>query len=153
MIFRFRQDISNFLCILNFPYVQIGLIRNIFTWIVDGGLTDKFNGFGWGFGLDDDGLFGLFRLLYLVLGPFGLLLGDLFTLDGIEILFAEGQLSDGDVVDDDVEVGGPLGEEVTYSVRDLVSLGEKLGCWKLGHYCSQDLVANGWQHFLLIIFA
>ncbi len=40
----------------------------------------------------------------------------------------KGQLGDGDAVDNDVEVGGPLGEDVSYWVRDLVSLGEKLGC-------------------------
>lgn len=125
----------------------------MFTWIVDGGSSDKLDGFGWGFGLDDDGLFGLLGLFDLVLGPFGLLLGDLFGLNGIEILFAKGELGDGDVVDDDVEVGCPFGEEVSDSVGDLVSLGEELGGWELGHYCSQDLVAYCWQHFLFIIFA
>lgn len=65
------------------------------------------------------------------------------TFNGFEIFLTESQFSDGQVVDNDVEVGGSLGQESFDSLRNLVSLTEQLRSRKLSHDSSEDLVAEG----------
>lgn len=49
------------------------------------------------------------------------------TLDCLQVILAEGEVGDCQVVDDDVEVRRPLGEEVLDALRHLVTLAEQLG--------------------------
>lgn len=122
------------------------------TWVVQRGLTDQFDRSGWSLGLDDRRLLGLLGLLDFIFRSFGLLLGDLFWLDSFEILFTESELSYGDVIDYDVEMGSSFREQASNSFGYLISLSQELSSGKLSNYGSQNFVANGWQNFLFVVF-
>ena len=85
--------------------------------------------------------------------PLGLLLGDLLGLDGCGVLAAEGQLRDGDIVKNDVEILGSVGQQLADHHGHLLTLGDELGGVELGHHRLEDLVADRWQHFLVKVHA
>ena len=70
----------------------------------------------------------------------------LLGLDGSGVLPAEAELGDGDVVEDDVEVPGPVGELLPYHHGDLLALRDELRGVELGDHALEHLVADGWQH-------
>jgi len=86
------------------------------------GLSEKFGGLGFTLSPDNCGLFVLQGLFDLELGSLGLLLGDLFLFDGLRELRTEVEISNGDIVELDVEVSQSFVETVSDSLTDLFSL-------------------------------
>lgn len=69
-------------------------------------------------GRNDGRLLLLLGLLDEETGLFGVLLGDLLHFDGQREFAAERQVGDGDVVEDQAELGGALGQVVGHLLRD-----------------------------------
>uniref|UniRef100_A0A480HAH8 Prohibitin-2 n=1 Tax=Sus scrofa TaxID=9823 RepID=A0A480HAH8_PIG len=93
----------------------------------------------------------LLRFFYQELGPLGFLLSHLFGFYSCCVLPAEAQLSDGDIVQDEAEVLGPLRQLPSDQQGHLGPLGDQLGGVELGHHTLEHLVDNGGQHSLLIV--
>ena len=72
----------------------------------------------------------------------------LLGLDGGGVLPAEAELGDGDVVEDDVEVPGAVGQLLADHHGDLLALRDQLRGVELGHHALQHLVADGRQHLM-----
>ena len=104
------------------------------------GLSEKFGCLGFTLSLDNSGLFVLHGLFDLELGSLSLLLGDLFLFDGLRELRAEVKVSNGDIVELDVEVSQSDVETVSDSLTDLFSL-----CQQLRSIVSSD---DGLKHFV-----
>lgn len=86
-------------------------------------VSDELCGLGFSLGFDNDGFLLLNGSLDDVLGALGLLLGDLLGLHGSSVFLREGQMSDGHVVQDDLEVIGALHKHVSDLLTNYVSLG------------------------------
>ena len=76
--------------------------------------------------LGNDGLLLLLRSDDDVLGPLGLLLGDLLGLDGAGVFGREGEVCDGNILQHDVESRGTGGQFSGDVGADLRSLGKEL---------------------------
>lgn len=146
MVLAIRYCLGNFSCILNFSHVKIG-------WVVHSSETDELDGLGRCLCLDDSTLFSLSGLLDLILGSLGFLLSHLFGFNGFQILFHEGEIGDSQIVDDNVEMGSPLGEQSPDPIRNLVSLGEKLIGRKLSDHSPQNLITDSRQDLIFVILA
>ena len=103
--------------------------------------------------MDDSTLFSLSGLLDLILGSLGFLLSHLFGFNGFQILFHEGEIGDSQIVDDNVEMGSPLGKQGPDPIRNLVSLGEKLIGRKLSDHSPQNLITDSRQDLIFVILA
>ncbi len=126
---------------------------DIFTWVVDWGISNELNRLWGSLSFDDNWFFGLPGLIYFVFCPFSFLLCNLLAFNGLQIIFAEGQFSDCDIVDDDIKVCRSFRKKVSNSVWDLISLSEKLSGRELCNDGSEDFIADGRHNFLLIICA
>lgn len=76
-------------------------------------MTKELSGLGFTLSFDNGGSFVLESLIDKIFGSFGLLLGDLLLFDGFRELGAEVQVSNGDIIKDDVEVLKSISETVT----------------------------------------
>jgi len=99
-----------------------------------------------------NGRFGLlFTLRDDELGAFGSLLGDLFLLNGRCEISGELQISDSNVIKDNVEFKGAFAKIFTDLPGDLLSLSDEL----LGVVLSDDglehLIGDGWENTLVVI--
>ena len=74
------------------------------------------------------------------------MLGDLLLLDSCRELSAIREVGDGNIVEDDVEVVGPMDKGVMDKGGDLGPLGEELFRVKLGDAGLEYLIANGPCH-------
>jgi hypothetical protein len=83
-------------------------------------------------GADDVGQLLLLSLLDKEASTLSLLLGDLLVLDGAGKLGAKGQVRDGNVVQDDVELLGTRVERLAAVCRHHLSLGDQLAGVVLG---------------------
>ena len=77
----------------------------------------------------------------------------LLGLDSRGVLPAEAELGDGDVIEDDVEVPGPVGELFPDHHGDLLALRDELRGVELGDHALEHLVADGGQHLLVEVDA
>ena len=68
---------------------------------------------------------------------------DLLGFDGRGVFPSKAEFCDGNVVEDDVEVPGPVGQLFPDQHGDLLALGDQLGRIELGHDALQDLIADG----------
>lgn len=118
------------------------LCYHILTWVVYGCQSHQLYRFCWCFCLDNCTLLCLLCLLHLVLCSFCFLLGHLLCFNRCQILLSKCQVCNGQVVNDNVEMGSSFREEVPDSFGNLVSLGEELCCGKLSNHSSEDLVAK-----------
>ncbi len=75
------------------------------------------------------------------------------TLNGLEVLLAEGEIGDRQVVNNDIEMRGPLREQMLDALGDLVPLREQLRGRELRDHRPQNLIADGRKHLLLIVLA
>lgn len=104
------------------------------------GLADDFRTLGLTFRPDDIRLALLLGPLDNEPCPLGVLLGDLFLLDGLGELAAKGHVGDGDVLKGDVELRGTAHQVGADAVGDGFSLGDELGGVELGD--------DGLEHFV-----
>jgi hypothetical protein len=84
------------------------------------GCGQKLSGLGVSLGHDDSGLLCLFSFFDKESGLFSFLLCNLFQFDGHGELAAEGQMRDGDVVEDQTKLFGALGQFTVDSGRNLL---------------------------------
>lgn len=73
------------------------------------------------------------------------------TLNGLEVLLAEGEISDGQVINNDIEMRRPLRQQVLDPLGHLVPLRQQLRRRELRDHRPQDLIADGREHLLLIV--
>ena len=74
------------------------------SWWGREGVTEEFGSLSLTLSLNDCGAFVLDGLVDEILGSFSLLLGDLLLFNGLSELTSEMEVSDGDIIKDDVEV-------------------------------------------------
>mmetsp|Transcript_20743 Transcript_20743/g.28004 ORF Transcript_20743/g.28004 Transcript_20743/m.28004 type:complete len:243 (+) Transcript_20743:313-1041(+) len=115
------------------------------------GLTKESGSLGFTLSLDDGGALILDCLVDQVLGTLSLLLGDLLLFDGLGELGAEMQISDGDIIEHDVEVAQSLGQAVANLLGDLLSLGQELGGVVAGDHRLEHLIDDGGEHAAIVV--
>lgn len=79
----------------------------------------------------------------------GFLLRDLLGLDGGGVLPAEAELGNGDVVQDDVEISGAVGQLLADQHGDLLTLRDQLGSVELGHNALLCMKRNEVEMYIL----
>mmetsp|Transcript_43946 Transcript_43946/g.138123 ORF Transcript_43946/g.138123 Transcript_43946/m.138123 type:complete len:329 (+) Transcript_43946:195-1181(+) len=114
---------------------------------------DEAGGLGLTLGPNDAGLTLLVRLLHEEALALGVLLSHLLVLNGLGELPAEGQVRDGHVVEDEVEILGALRERVADLLGDGRALRQQLLGVVLGHHGLEHLVAERRQHAVVEIHA
>ncbi|KAI3491159.1 hypothetical protein L1887_44557 [Cichorium endivia] len=117
------------------------------------GLADEFGGLGLTLRLDDDRGLLLDGLVDEEGGTQRGLLCDLLRLDGVGEFGREGDVGDGDVIEDEVEALGACGEVVAHQSRHHLSLGDELGGVELGDDRLEHLVHDRGQHALVVVRA
>lgn len=117
------------------------------------GLANQLGRLGFSLSLDN-------LLLTLLLGTLdqedsslGLLLGDLFGLDGSAVLRTEAELGDRDVIEDDVKVFGALDELAADHVGHQLTLSDELTGVEFGDHALEHFVADGWQDAFVVVKA
>lgn len=121
------------------------------TWVLLDGGTDHLGRLGFSLSTDHDAALVLDRLLDDETCALRLLLSHLLGLDGAGELTAELQVCDGDILQDDVELGSTLSQVLPDLARHLLTLGEQLRGVELGDDLLQSLVGNGWQNLIIIV--
>mmetsp|Transcript_601 Transcript_601/g.2389 ORF Transcript_601/g.2389 Transcript_601/m.2389 type:complete len:222 (-) Transcript_601:395-1060(-) len=117
------------------------------------GLRDQPRRLGLTLCLDNGGLPLLVALQNDVLCPLGLLLCDLLLLDRLGELDSELEVGDRDVLDDQVEVPGPLGQVLLDLCGHFITLRQELLRVVLRHHGLEDLVGDRRQHPLVVVEA
>jgi hypothetical protein len=79
------------------------------------------------------------------------LLSNLFLFDGMSKLSGELQVSDGNIIKDDIELLSSLTQLLSYFKGDLFSLGKKLICVVLSHYLLEHLVSDRRDDSLIVV--
>mmetsp|Transcript_28016 Transcript_28016/g.70341 ORF Transcript_28016/g.70341 Transcript_28016/m.70341 type:complete len:352 (+) Transcript_28016:202-1257(+) len=85
--------------------------------------------------------------------PFGVLLFNLLLLNSCRVFGAEGEMRDGHIIQQDVELAGAGDELLPDAQGHLFSLRDKFTGIKLGHHSLHDLVGDGGQHLLTVVQA
>ena len=75
----------------------------------------------------------------------------LFQLDGVSELPAEGEMRDGDVVQDESELLCPAHQLLPHGGAEGLPLGDQLASVELRHHGLEHLVSDARQHALVII--
>mmetsp|Transcript_3612 Transcript_3612/g.8684 ORF Transcript_3612/g.8684 Transcript_3612/m.8684 type:complete len:310 (-) Transcript_3612:99-1028(-) len=110
-------------------------------------------GLGLALGADDRRLPLLLRSCHDELLPLGVLLGNLLLLDCPGELFAVGEVGDGDVVHQDVELPCAMDDGLADLLRDMLALRQQLLRIVLRNRGLHHLVGNGWDHALVVVLA
>jgi hypothetical protein len=114
-------------------------------------LADNVGTLGFTLSTDDVGLALLLGTLDDETGPLSVLLGNLLLLDGSCELLSEGHVSDGDILEGDVELSGTLHQVGTDAVGDSFTLCDQLGGVELGHDGLEDFISNRGENTLVVI--
>ena len=117
------------------------------------GVGDELGSLSFTLSSQDSGLGLLFTLEDDELGTLGTLLSNLLGLDSAGELARELQVSDRDVVEDDVELQGAFAEDISDLLGHLLSLRDELFSIVLGNGCLEHLVTDGWQDSLVVVGA
>lgn len=107
------------------------------------GVRDELGSIALSFRPDDGGPPLLLCLGHDELGSLRLLLCHLLLLNVFRELFPIGEMCDGHIIKDYVEVFGPLDEAISHQCRHVGPLHQKLVRIELHHHYLKDLVANG----------
>jgi hypothetical protein len=118
-----------------------------------GSLGDEARGLALPLSADDSGAPLLLGARDEEPGSLSLLLRGLLLLNGERELRAVGEVGDGDVLQDDVELARAAPERVGDERRDLGTLGEELVCVELRDDDLENLVADGGEHLVVVLEA
>jgi len=102
-------------------------------------------------GRNDGGLLDLLGLFDQEPGLLCLLLSHLLQLDGLSEFSSKGQVSDGNVVQDDSELAGSLGQLSVDSGRHKLSLSDQLAGIELSYDCLEDFVGDGGKDPVIVV--
>lgn len=138
------QSPSNLPRGLKLPQLQESLIR------LDS-LTNQFCTSSFTLSLDDNTLLLLNSLVDQEGSTLSNLLSDLLGLDGVGEFGGEGDVGNGDVVEDEVEPPRPAGEVFTDKTGDHLTLGDELGSVELGDDGFEDFVDDGRENAFIVV--
>lgn len=79
------------------------------------------------------------------------LLSDLFGFDGVGEFGGEGDVGNGDVVEDEVELFCLVGEVFMDKMGDYFMLGDELGSVELGDDGFEDFVDDGRENVFIVV--
>lgn len=113
--------------------------------------ADDIGTLGFTFCADNVGLTLLLSALDDKAGSLGILLGNLFLLNGAGEFLAESHVSDGYILEGDVELFSAAHEIGADAVRHGLSLGDELGGVELGDDGLEDFVSDGGEHTFIVI--
>lgn len=66
-------------------------------------------------------------------------------------LLAEGEVGDGNVVENDAELARSLCQFLTHFLTDKLSLSDELSRVKLSYHSFKDLCCDGWQYTVIVV--
>lgn len=138
------QSPSNLPRRLKLPQLQKPLIR------LDS-LTNQFRTSSFTLSLDDNALLLLNSLVDQESSTLSNLLSDLLGLDGMGEFGGEGDVSNGNVVENEVEPPRPAGEVFTHKTGDHLALGDELGRVELGDDGFEDFVDDRREDAFVVV--
>ena len=121
------------------------------TWIVSSGFSDEFDRLWLCLSLDDDWLLNIFSHFDNVTCSFSFLLSDLLGFGSFLIFLREGELSDGNILNVNVEKFSSFFKSFLDFLWDFISLTHELACGILSYNCAHNFVDDRWQNLIIVV--